>query len=377
MLMKQVKLVSLFFVLFHLNLQAQDKKGKAGNESLSGNVDLSEVVSPVKNQGQTGTCWAFSGVAMIESDHLGFGKDPVALDLSEMYIARRVYLKKAHNYILRQGKAQFSEGALGHDLINAIHEYGVLPEVAYSGKLSENHDHASLFKELKDFLDSLIAKGSPLQENWQARMEKILDAHLGKVPDEFMFNGTMFNPQSFGKQFRGFRSPNDFAYLTSFTHHPYYASFVLEVPDNFSNGSYYNLPLKELKEVVLESLKKGFTVLWDADVSNPGFNAAKGYALLDEPRESLDAALTLPGEMEVIRQKRFESLVTQDDHLMQIIGVETLPSGKLLFRVKNSWGEVGPLRGFIKVSEAYFLMNTINVIIKKDALGDKLRKQLR
>jgi bleomycin hydrolase len=124
-------------------------------------------------------------------------------------------------------------------------------------------------------------------------------------------------------------------------------------------------------------LKKGFTVLWDADVSNPGFNAAKGYALLDEPRESLDAALTLPGEMEVIRQKRFESLVTQDDHLMQIIGVETLPSGKLLFRVKNSWGEVGPLRGFIKVSEAYFLMNTINVIIKKDALGDKLRKQLR
>jgi bleomycin hydrolase len=377
MILKYLRILPLVILLLTISVQAQDKKVKAGNELPPVKIDLSEVVSPVKNQGQTGTCWAFSGVAMLESDHLGFGNDPVAMDLSEIYIARKVYLKKAQNYILRQGKAQFSEGALGHDLIRAIYEYGAIPELAYSGRLSDLHDHSQLFRELKAYLDSLITKGAPIRENWQGRLERIMDAHLGKVPEEFMFNGTMFNAQSFGKQFRGFKSPDDFAYLTSFKHHPYYASFVLELPDNFSSGSYYNLPMKELKESVVEALKKGVTVMWDADVSNPGFDANKGYALLDEPAEILEATPFRSEEMESIRQKRFESLVTQDDHLMQIVGVETLPSGKLLFKVKNSWGELGPFRGFIKVSEDYFMMNTINVILKKDALPDKLRKQIR
>lgn len=373
-----MRLLLLCFFFCNISLQAQDKRIKAAGESSPVNIDLSDVISPIRNQGQTGTCWAFSGLAMIESNHLGFGKDPVSLDLSEMYAARKLYLKKAHNYLLRQGKAQFSEGALGHDLINTIYEFGAIPEIAYSGRRNEVHDHSNMFKELKSYLDSLLSKGSPLPERWMDRMENILDAYMGKVPEEFMFNGTMYNAQTFGKLFRGFKAPDDFAYLTSFRHHPYYSSFVLEVPDNFSNGFYYNLPLKDMKEVVLDALKKGLTVLWDADVSNPGFNAQSGYALLDEPKESLAVNVELSiSEAETFRQKRFESLITQDDHLMQIVGVEYDPAGKLFFKVKNSWGEIGPFRGFVKVSEAYFLMNTINVIVKKDALNDKLRKQVR
>ncbi len=335
--------------------------------------------TPVKNQAATGTCWCFSATSLIESQCMI--KSGTELDLSEMFTVRNIYLEKAHNYVLRQGHAQFGDGGLGHDEIRAVATYGAMPEIVYSGLLpgQKMHNHQVMFSLLQKYLDSII-KHPPLSDNWMEGYKKILDDHLGVPPSEFDYGGKHYTPKSFAKELLNI-NPYDYAYITSFTHHPYNSSFILEVPDNFSNQAYYNLPLNEMISLVKEAIDKGYPVLWDADVSNKGFMQGKGFALnLDDkvkygPDEIIPDMNEMPYNPE-IRQRLFENLTTQDDHLMHITGIEKTKSGKTFFIVKNSWGLVGPYNGYINVSEAYFAINTISLVIPKVALSKSLQVKL-
>jgi bleomycin hydrolase len=334
--------------------------------------------TPVKSQGMTGTCWCFSTTSLIESQCLN--NKTSEIDLSEIYTVRNIYIEKAVNYILRQGNAQFGEGGLGHDLIRAISTYGAMPEKIYNGLQpnQKTHNHTKLAVELKKYLDSML-KTKPLQSNWLEGYKTILDDNLGVPPNEFEYNGKKYTPKSFADEALKFNA-NDYVNITSFTHHPFYEPFVLEVPDNFSNGSYYNLPLTEMIDVVKISVDKGFSIMWDADVSNNGFKQNKGFALfLDNTTKPDDFKADIKEQPydQDLRQQLFMNLTTQDDHLMHIIGTEKSKDGKTFFIVKNSWGEVGPFKGYINVSEAYFAVNTVSLVVPKAALSKTLLNKLK
>lgn len=327
----------------------------------------------VKNQGVTGTCWSFSTTAMLESECLR--KNGGELDLSEMFTVRNIYLEKAENYVRRQGKAQFDEGGLGHDVLHAIRTYGAMPEAAYSGLKpgQRGHDHSQLVKNLRAYLDETL-KQRPVPTAWREGFVSILDDALGTPPATFDFNGTTYTPKDFAAQILRF-NPDEYVSLTSYTHHPFYQPFIVEIPDNWANGSYLNVPLSELFAAVNSSLEKGYTVMWDADVSNPGWNQRRGYAL--EPLQKGDAsnpdAAEKPATPE-LRQQLFDSQVTTDDHLMQLTGTALSPAGKRFYLVKNSWGEAaGPFKGYIYVSEPYFALNTVTVILPKAGLSEELK----
>lgn len=326
----------------------------------------------VKNQGATGTCWSFSTTAMLESE--GLRKNLGELDLSEMFTVRNIYLEKADNYVRRQGKAQFDEGGLGHDVLHAIQTYGAMPEAAYAGLKpgQRGHDHSQLVKNLRAYLDGVI-KQQPVPMDWRTGFVKILDEALGTPPATFEFNGKTYTPKEFAAQILQF-NPDEYVSLTSYTHRPFYQPFIVEIPDNWANGSYLNVPLPELFAAVNSSIERGYTVMWDADVSNPGWNQRRGYAL--EPVQKGDAsnpdAAEKPATPE-LRQQLFDSQITTDDHLMQITGTALSPAGKRFFIVKNSWGDAGPFRGYIHVSEPYFALNTVTVILPKAGLSEELR----
>lgn len=332
--------------------------------------------TPVKNQGMTGTCWCFSTTSLVESEAIRKSKKSV--ELSEMFTVRNIYLEKAKNYILRQGHAQFGEGGLGHDEIRAIANYGAMPLSEYSGLLNgqKGYNHQEMFGHLQHYLDSLL-KITPIAADWMNGYVKILDSYLGAPPLEFVYNGKKYSPTTFATEVLQFNA-NDYISLTSFTHVPFYQPFILQVPDNFANGSFYNLPLDELLGVVKTAVNSGYTVAWDADVSNRGFNQMKGFAL------NLDNSVgtTTPDSKEDIadaatRQKLYENLTTQDDHLMHITGIEKSKGGKTFYVVKNSWGAIGPFEGYINVSEAYMAINTISIILPKAALSKELQAKLK
>jgi bleomycin hydrolase len=334
----------------------------------------------VKNQAMTGTCWCFATTSLVESEEIR--KENREIDLSEMFTVRNMYVEKAKNYILRNGKTQFGEGGLGHDELRAVATYGAMPLDEYTGLLNgaRNYDHQRLFGELKKYIDSVLIK-KPISNNWLDGYVKILDENLGVPPKEFSYNGKTYTPLSFAKEVLHFNA-NDYVSLTSFTHQPYYQSFVLQVPDNYANGSVYNLPLNELIDAVQYAIGKGYTVAWDADVSNKGFMQGTGLALNLDNATSYTKDQINPDTKEAkydatIRQQLYENLTTQDDHLMHITGVEKSKGGKTFFMVKNSWGMIGPFEGYINVSEAYFAINTISIVIPKAALSKERIEKLK
>src|SRR2546423_5256014 len=223
----------------------------------------------VKNQAMTGTCWCFSATSLLESEEIR--KDKREIDLSEMFTVRNIYIEKAKNYILRQGKAQFGEGGLGHDEIRAVANYGAIPLSEYSGLVNGDkmYNHQKLFNQLQKYLDSILKK-QPIAVDWMNGYTKILDDNLGAPPSQFNYNEKSYTPVTFAKDVLHFNA-DDYVSLSSFTHVPYYKPFILQVPDNFANGLFYNMPLNEMLQVIKDAVNKGYTVAWDADVSNKGF----------------------------------------------------------------------------------------------------------
>lgn len=335
----------------------------------------------VKNQERTGTCWAYSTTSLLESQLLK--NKAGTFDLSEMFTVRNIYIEKAKNYILRLGHAQFGEGGLGHDVIRSISKYGAMTQESYNGLKPGDStlDHQKMVKELKDYLDALIkASGHPLAQDWLKGYNNILDNYMGTVPASFTYNGKAYTPTEFAKSVMKFNA-DDYVNITSFTHQPYYQSFVVQVPDNFSNGNYYNLPLNEMIDVVKSAINGGYSIMWDADVSNNGFRTTKGLALFFDPsakipKDSIRADMAEAKWDPAVRQDLYEELVTQDDHLMHITGLEKSKSGKTFFLVKNSWGATGPFNGYINVSESYFAINTISLVLPKAALSKTLLDKL-
>lgn len=379
-MMKQYVLILsglLFFVTGSAQVNeneenAPDAPSKQGLATAGFSAVKKNTCTPVKDQSRTGTCWSFAGTSLVESQAIK--QKAGTLDLSEMYAVRQIYIEKAKNYILRQGNATFSQGALGHDLIQAFARYGIMPESAYKGLPigHTSYDHDELFRKLKRYVDSTLktAKAGSLTADWTPGYIRLLDEYMGVVPDKFNYNGKQYSPAVFAREVVRF-SADDYVSVTSFTHHPYQQSFMLEVPDNFSNGRYMNLPLSQLIQYTQQAVSNGYTVLWDADVSNAGFDAKAGLALhisTVPPGESLHLDLKEDNWNVERRQQLFENLTTQDDHLMHIVGVEKDKAGRLFFIVKNSWGNIGPYNGYVHVSEAYFAMNTISLIFPKASL---------
>ncbi|MFI1771362.1 C1 family peptidase [Thalassobellus citreus] len=343
-------------------------------------IDLK--TSPVKNQGKTGTCWSFSTSSFIESEIYKNSKQDI--DISEMFNVRKTYEDKAWNYVMRQGKSQFSEGGLAHDVTNSIKKYGLVPESAYNGFVNnENkYDHSKIVSALKVVLDAYIKNGKDSKyPNWKQSTDSILNIYIGRTPDTFIYNGHNYTPKSFLKMTKF--NPDDYITLTSFTQVPFYSKFILNIPDNFSNGSYYNLPINKLVEITDYILKEGHTIALDIDVSEKTFSQKYGVAVIPKDIENTKKSLTyIVTENDVTqeyRQNEFENYNTTDDHLMHITGIVKDQNNKMYYKVKNSWGSKGNRignGGFIYISKAYFKLKTISILLKKDKLPKKTYKIL-
>ena len=280
--------------------------------------------SAVKSQGKTGTCWSFATSSFFESEiYRNTGKN---IDISEMYTVRNTYPAKAWNYIMRQGTTQFSEGGLSHDVLNSIKLNGLVPESAYSGLLNDaaNHDHSKIVPDLKVVLDAYIKnENKSTAKSWKVATDSILDAQLGKVPESFSYNNVVYTPKSFLEMTK--LNTSDYITLTSFLQQPFYTTFILNIPDNFSNGIFYNVPLDELVNAVDNALEKGYSLALDCDVSEKTFSQKYGVAVVPENIENNEKAMTYIVEETTVspefRQQEFENYDTTDDHLMHIVGL--------------------------------------------------------
>jgi len=392
---------SLFIVLLSVSLYAQDNKETTKKEEgykFTTIVDLP--ATSIKDQYRSGTCWSFSSMSFLESEMLRLGKDTA--DLSEMFAVRLCYSDKAIKYVRLHGFLNFGGGGAFHDVTYVLKKYGMVPEEAYKGLNygEDNHVHGELDEVLKDYVDGVIKnKNKKISTAWHNGFDGILDAYLGKLPEEFEVNGKTYTPQSYAKEVVGL-NPDDYVEITSFTHHPFYTKFAIEIPDNWLWDDVYNVPLEDLKEIFHYALEKGYTIAWGADVSEKGFSFRKGIAIVPDEnvkdmaglerakwekmtkseREQMlynfDGPVKEKEITQEMRQKAFDNYKTTDDHGMHITGMVKDQTGKIFYKVKNSWNTNNKYNGYFYASEPFVLYKTMDIMIHKDALPKEIRKKL-
>jgi bleomycin hydrolase len=353
----------------------------------------------VKNQFKSGTCWSFSGLALLEADILRIKK--LDVDLSDMWIVRHAYTEKAIRYVRFHGSNNFGAGGAFHDVTNMIKKYGIVPEAVYSGLNygTEKHVHGELDEVLKAYVDAVIKNpNKELTTAWISGFNSILDAYLGPLPQKFTWEGKEYSSASFAS-FLGI-IPDDYVVITSFTHAPFYKPFVLELPDNWAHEIAYNVPLNEMEEIIDYALKNGHTVAWASDVSEKGFSWKNGIAIVPEVKmedlsgterdrwEKLTPAekekemykFDKPGNEMVItqenRQKSFDNYTTTDDHGMLITGIFTDQNGTKYYKVKNSWDVTNVYDGYLYASRAFVLYKTTDIMVHKKAVPKSIAGKL-
>jgi len=338
---------------------------------------LTEIThTSVKDQCMTGTCWSYSTSSFFESEAARITGHVV--DLSEMATVRYTYPLKADKYIRYHGNYQFSPGSLCHDVTNAAKGWGLCPQEAFTGLKDgeKEHNHEELDKALLTAVNDILKsreKGM-LDVNWRTQIENILNDKLGELPQSFIYSGRKYTPAEF-RDYLGI-VPDNYLNLTSFTHHPFGEQFILEVPDNFSQGAFFNVPIDVLQRSVEAAVVNGYSVAWDADVSEKGFSFKHGMAILPQEGEMDKLWTEVVAEQEVTqasRQEGFENQTTTDDHLMHIVGLATDQNGEKYFIIKNSWGTGNKYGGKQYVSMAYFRSKTISVLVHEDAVKRMLK----
>ena len=357
-------------------------------------------ITSIKNQNRAGTCWSYSGLAFIESELLRMGKGEH--DLAEMFIVHNTYLDRADKAVRTHGDISFSQGGSFYDVLFAMKNYGLVPEtemlpgVMYGETLS-NHNELSA---VSDAVVAAIAKQSKLQKNannellWKKAIQAVHDIYLGARPEKFTYNGKEYTPKSFAESLG--LNADDYVSLTSYTHHPFYSSFVLEIQDNWRWSQSYNLPIDELMEVFDNAIMKGYTIAWGSDVSEDGFSR-NGVAVLPDADKAQELSgsdmarwLKMKPEEKKLntkpqpqkwctqeeRQAASDTFETTDDHGMQIYGIAKDQMGNEYYMVKNSWGKSGTYEGIWYASKAFARYKTMNIVVHKDALPKAIAKKL-
>jgi bleomycin hydrolase len=352
--------------------------------------------TPVKNQYNSSTCWSFSVISMLESELLRLNKGN--FDLSEMFIIRHVYPLKALKYVRMHGHINFTAGGASNDVTDVIKKYGIVPEDTYPA-IKENLIYGQVDSLLKEYICGVISdENDTLSSDWHDDFLEILNSYLGEPPDTFENESIIYTSESFAEELG--LNMKDYILITSYTHHRFYSKFILEVPDNWSWGKVYNVPIDELIEIIDSAVFNNYSVVWSADISEKGFSFANGLAIIPEinyeemdpeeraiwdtlSSEAKDKRIynfNNPGTEKTItqemRQEGFDNYTTTDDHGLHIVGIVEDRNKSKYYYVKNSWGTGNPYFGYMYVSEAYVKYKTMSIMLNKNAIPQRIAKKL-
>ena len=358
-------------------------------------------ITSIKNQNRSGTCWAYSTLSFFESEILK--KTGKTYDLCEMFIANKDYMDRAIVKVRMHGDCQFSQGGAAEDVLDVIKIYGICPENAMPLPGTMTGDSLANFNEFFEVMTPYVeavskSNAKKMSNQWKKGLQGILDSYLGACPEEFVYEGKTYTPKSFASSLG--LDWNDYVSITSYTHHPFYTAFPVEVQDNWRGGRSYNVPIDEMMRIIDNALDKGYTVAWGGDVSEEGFTR-NGLALAYDTKKAqeltgsdqarwlklspaqkknaidslgVDAPEIVPTQE--MRQEGFDNWELTDDHGMHIYGVAKDQNGKEYYMVKNSWGETGAYKGTWYMSKAFIAAKTMDFMINKNAIPKDIRKKL-
>ena len=402
--MKKVLTIALALIMAVGSAGAAKKKApEKKNTNKPVFTTIKEIpVTSMKDQNRSGTCWDYSTLSFFEAEILkATGRK---YDLCESFVANKTYMERAIQVVRFHGDCQFAQGGSAEDVLATMKTHGIVPEGAMPFPGSLYGDSLNNFNEFFGVLEPYVAAiaksdAKKISNQWKVGLQGILDAYLGKCPEQFTYEGKQYSPKSFMASLG--IDLNDYVSITSYTHHPFYTAFAVEVQDNWRFPLSYNVPMDEMMQIIDNAIEQGYTVAWGGDVSEDGFTR-KGLAYAVDAKktqQSLQGSdmakwlkMTATKKRDVIdslgctvpeiiptqqmRQERFDNWELTDDHGMHIYGVAKDQNGKEYYMVKNSWGETGDYKGTWYMTKAFIAANTMDFLINKKAIPANIRKKL-
>lgn len=358
-------------------------------------------VTSMKDQNKSGTCWAYSTLSFFESEILkNSGK---TYDLSEMFVANKTYMDRATKAVRMHGDVSFSQGGSAYDVLYCLKNYGIVPENAMPAPGTLIGDSLANFDEFFEVMTPYVegiakSKASKISSAWKNGLQGILDAYLGEIPESFSYEGKTYTPQSFVESLG--LNLDDYVTITSYTHHPMWSQFAVEVQDNWRWPLSYNVPIEDLTRIIDNALENGYTVAWGGDVTEDGFtrdglgiaydmdkvrsmsgtDADRWFQLSKTEKKTMTDSLgvNIPEIVptQEMRQTAFDNWETTDDHGMHIYGVAKDQNGREYYMVKNSWGEFGDYKGTWYMTKNFVAYKTMDYMVNKNAIPKDIRKKL-
>lgn len=387
--------------LLAMTMNAANQKDTAKSNKPVFTVVKQNPITSIKNQSRSGTCWDYSSLGYFESEIIK--KTGKTYDLCESFVANKDYMDRATLVVRMHGDAQFAQGGSFEDVLRILEKDGIVPETAMPFPGSLYGDSLNNFNEFFSLMEPYVnaiatSKAEKISTQWKPGLQGILDAYLGKCPEKFTYNGKEYTPKSFAASLG--LNWNDYVSITSYTHHPFYKAFPVEVQDNWRQGMSYNVPMDEMMKIIDNAIMNGYTIGWGGDVSEPGFtrnglaymvdakaiestkgsdmahwlglSSAKKKSIIEEMGVNVPE-VTPTQEM---RQERFDNWQLTDDHGMQIFGIAKDQNGKEYYMVKNSWGETGEYKGIWYMTKTFIAANTMDYLVNKNAIPKDIRKKL-
>jgi len=396
--MKSLKTICVLAAMLACNAAIAQPRAAVSTKDYEFTTVKENPITPVKNQYRSGTCWCFSALSFLESEAIKNKniKDTTLFpDFSEMYVVRKAYHDRAIKYVRLNGKMNFAAGSDFGDVLEVARDYGLVDQKAYSG-LQYGYDlpvQGELDAVLKGYVDAVVKNPNrKLTSVWPKGLDGILDAYMGEIPERFTVNGVSYTPESYVNSFK--LNTDDYVGLTSYTHHPFYTAFAMEVEDNWRCTPSWNVPLDEFMAIIDYAVNNGYTVAWGGDVSEPGFTRdglailidteAKATSGSDQERwvgkaEEQPQEKKTVKELDVtqeIRQQMFDEKTSTDDHGMHLYGIAKDQNGTKYYLIKNSWGETGAYKGIWYMSENFVKGKTLNIVVNKKAIPANIKKKL-
>ena len=381
--------------------KAEEKKDSVNPNKPVFTVIKKNPITSIKDQNRSGTCWDYSTLSFFEAEILK--KSGKTYDLSEAFVANKTYMDRAIQVVRLHGDCQFSEGGSAYDPLYCLEHYGIVPQSAEDYPTTNPDDSLFNFNEFSSVMTPYVEavaknKASRISPNWKQGLQGILDSYLGKAPESFTYEGKTYTPKSFAESLG--LNWSDYVSITSYTHHPFWTSFAVEVQDNWRNPQSYNVPMNDMMRIIDNAIDNGYTVAWGGDVSEPGFTR-KGLAYMvdakkiednkgsdmahwlglsnTEKRNLIDSLGVNVPEVtptQKQRQERFDDWELTDDHGMLIYGVAKDQKGKEYYMVKNSWGDTGDYHGIWYMTKNFIAANTMDFLVNKNAIPKDIRKKL-
>ena len=388
-------------VLFATSVSAADQKEAAKANKPVFTIVKENPITSIKDQHRSGTCWDYSTLSFFEAEILR--KTGKTYDLCESFVANKNYMDRAKTVVRMHGDAQFSQGGSAYDVLYVLKNYGICPQDAmpFPGSLTGDslYNFNEFFSVMEPYVKAVATNKAPkISNQWKQGLQSILDAYLGKCPESFTYKGKTYTPKSFAASLG--LDWNDYETFTSYTHHPFYTAFPVEVQDNWRQPASWNLPMEEMMKIIDNAVMNGYTIAWGGDVSEPGFtrdglaymvdgkkiqstkgsDMARWLGLSAAKKKDIIAELgvNVPEvkASQELRQERFDNWELTDDHGMVIFGIAKDQNGKEYYMVKNSWGETGAYKGIWYITKTFIATNTMDFMVNKNAVPKDIRKKL-